>query len=148
MRACALASAASLLDHASLMALRPAPRSAERVSHRLRFCALLVALGVSIVAFACGARTDLPAPDVGEGGRGPICSEDETAAYVASIGGGIHHVFKECFGRFDTTWCPSKEEALEFLEPTHCAQIDEVRCGPIPLPTACCYMVLEACAVT
>jgi hypothetical protein len=118
------------------------------VSARGAFAIVTSALAVTLCFVACGARTELPAPDVGEGGAGPVCDPTETAENVASIGGGIHHVFRECFGRFDTTWCPSKEEALDFLEPTHCSWIDEVQCGPIPLPSACCYMVLETCALT
>lgn len=117
------------------------------VKGRLLAIASLFAVAC-LVATACGARTELPAPDVGEGGAGPVCDETEKAAFVATIGGGIHNVFKECFGRFDTTSCPSKEEAIDFLEPTHCFQIDEVQCGPINLPSECCYMVLEACALT
>lgn len=102
----------------------------------------------SVVAASCGARTELPAPDVGEGGAGPVCDETEKAAFVATIGGGIHNVFRECFGRFDTPSCPSKEDAINFFASTHCAPIDEVLCGPINLPSECCYMVLEACALT
>jgi hypothetical protein len=119
-----------------------------RATHAFRrfLCVLTSSAVVGLIA--CGARSELWSPAGGAGGRGPTCTDTEVAAVSASIGGGIHHVYTECFGRYDTTSCPVPDEAIHIFTKLHCSSIDQIECGPIVKPNQCCYVALETCALT
>jgi hypothetical protein len=107
---------------------------------------LLLLAASAPVLFACGARTELPAPEVMGGAGGAGCPSPSMVV-TATFGGGIHHQFVECFAWPDDQTCPSPAAAVSHASP-QCAQVDSVDCGPERRGSQCCYLMTETCALT
>jgi hypothetical protein len=94
---------------------------------------------------ACGARTGLAFPDGGDGGAG--CPAPSMVV-TATIGGGIHHQFLECFAWPDDQPCPDANDAPSHLDAPRCSKPESVDCGPERNGASCCYLMTEICALT